>query len=221
MKRTRSVWAGVLSTLITWCYPPVCCTLGINTHSHTNSHTYSQFPGVKVTLRICTYSWNGNSIFHKLLFIISSVWVTSKSFLLSSSIFFPLLHVCHFSSLLLCGLVFLTFTQSLFSFLFLFILLLPLCVFCVSWSWLCVSLYSASSRSSPCLDHDNSRWYSLFWLLSLSSLLIALTFSLICYKMTLPSIPPNYPHDFKMHDFQGPGFIYVLTPDVPISLFLF
>lgn len=60
MKRTPSVWAGVLSTLITWCCLPLCYTLGI--HTHTQTHTL-----LSVT------------ILHLPLFTIRCVWVTFES----------------------------------------------------------------------------------------------------------------------------------------------
>lgn len=57
--------------------------------------------------------------------------------------------------------------------------------------------YSASSRSSPCLDNDNSRWYSLYSLLSLFLLSPSDFFSFIHYQMT------SFPfclHDLRMHE---------------------
>lgn len=68
------------------------------------------------------------------------------------------------------------------SFSFIYFVVASMCILLSSLClWLCVCvcvlfLYSASSRSSPCLDHDNSRWslYFVYFLISFVPLLLFL-----------------------------------------------
>lgn len=133
--RTRSVWAGVLSTLIMWCCPPVCYTLGMNTHTP----TFKLFPGVTVTPNMFIY------FTYMLSFTIRSVWITSESkcslhYLQSfTSVFSTLFYYFVFAALSVSCQDFPHFSYSLFSFsLFVYRFVPSLCTFL---SWRCLWLY--------------------------------------------------------------------------------
>ena len=76
----------MLSTLITWCCPPLCCTLGTHTHTH-----------------IYTVSWCKRLSFA--LFTVRCVWVTSEPICVYRILFLTPSHLCFLLillSLLLC-----------------------------------------------------------------------------------------------------------------------
>lgn len=164
-------------------------------------------------------SWHGDSIFHILFCIVRCVYMCHFQVKFNFSLhYFPLLHICVFNSsclfYLYCCVFFCPVTCLIFTHYYLFSLSLgvyscvaPLCIpssrLCL-WTCACrrvfasLSLCSAASRSSPCLDHDNSRWYSLFWLLYFVSLLFFPPSTAL--KQT--SHPPfSRLHDFIRHDF--------------------